>query len=69
MRVRKGCTDWDKRQECLACVWVEPEMGVEEECVWRNVVNAFEKVARAAHKQVTKTAEVGAVLHFLGEDV
>jgi hypothetical protein len=33
------------------------------------VVDAFEVVARAAHKQVAKAAEVGAVLHFLGKDV
>ncbi len=33
------------------------------------MVNAFEVVPRAAHKQVAKVAEVGAILHFLGEDV
>ncbi len=32
------------------------------------MVNAFEVVARAAHKQVAKAAEVGTVSHFLGED-
>ncbi len=33
------------------------------------MVNAFEVVARLAHKQDAMAAEVGAVLHFLGGDV
>ncbi len=33
------------------------------------MVNAFEVVARLAHKQDAMVAKVGAVLHFLGGDV
>ena len=33
------------------------------------MVDAFEVVARAAHECIAKEAEVGAVLHFLGENI